>query len=110
MKNIIKPKYWLSKIFGSAIILGNLKFILFIALLTVLYIFNGHQSNKIVRGIKTTATEVKELEASYKDAKSKVMGKTSIGILAKQAAKYGLQEFSEPPFKLIKTDTTSIKK
>ena len=110
MKNFINPKNWLPKMFGTTIILANIKFILFIVLLAVIYIFNGHQNNKVVRGIKTTATEVKELEASYKDAKSKVMGKTSIGVLAKQAAKYGLQEFSEPPFKLIKTDTTSIKK
>ena len=60
MKNFINPKNWLPKMFGTTIILANIKFILFIVLLAVIYIFNGHQNNKVVRGIKTTATEVKD--------------------------------------------------
>jgi hypothetical protein len=105
MSQEIKGKNWLSKFLGSSLLFNNIRFILFIALLVVVYIFNGHQTNKTIRGIKKTATEVKELEASYKDVKSKVMGKTSIGSLALQAQKIGLQEFIEPPFKLLKTDT-----
>jgi hypothetical protein len=106
MENEKRKFNWLSSFMGSSLLFKNIKFILFVALLMVLYIFNGHQSNKTIRGIKTTATEVRELEAAYKDAKSKVMGKTSIGTLAKEAAKYNLQEFNEPPYKLLEKDTT----
>jgi hypothetical protein len=107
-KSIFK-KFMISKILGSGLLFKNIRLILFIAFLALIYIYNGHQSNKTIRNIKTVAGEVKEMEAAYKNAKSKVMAKTSIGALSAQAAPLGLQEFTEPPFKLLNTDTILTK-
>jgi hypothetical protein len=61
-------------------IVKQVPFFLFLALLAVLYIHNGHYADKTIRNITETAKQVKELQYEYKTVKSEVMfriGKSS---------------------------------
>ncbi len=78
-------------------IVRNIPFFLFLSALTVLYIYNGHYSDKTIKDINRTNKELKELQYEYKSAKSEVMFRSKQSELAKAAEPMGLKELSEPP-------------
>jgi len=93
-----------SKKTGSLInyqwITGNITFFLFMALLAVAYIANGHMADKTIRDISTTAKQIKELQYEYKTLKSELMFKSREAEMVKAAAPLGLQIATEPPMHL----------
>ena len=78
-------------------IVKNIPFFLFVSDLMVLYIYNGHYSDKTIKNINRTNRELKELQYEYKSAKSEVMFRSKQSELAKAAAPMELKELSEPP-------------
>jgi hypothetical protein len=72
-------------------------FFLFLAVLAVVYIYNGHYADKTIRNINKTAKEVKELQWEYKTVKSEVMYKSKQSELAKAVEPVGLKELTESP-------------
>ena len=78
----------------------NIPFFLFLSLLAVLYIFNGHYSDKTIKDINKTSKEVKELQYEYKTLKSEVMFRSKQSELAKAVAPLGLKELVTPPIVL----------
>ena len=76
-------------------------FFLFLAVLTVLYIYNGHYADKTIRNINRTAKEVKELQYEYKTVKSEVMYKSKQSELVKAVEPLGLKELTEAPVVLV---------
>ena len=52
----------LKGLFNYQWMVSNIPFFLFLTMLTVLYIANGHSGDKIVRKINTTNNELKELQ------------------------------------------------
>lgn len=72
-------------------------FFLFLAVLAVLYIYNGHYADKTIRNINRTAKEVKELQWEYKTVKSEVMFRSKQSELAKAVEPLGLKELTEAP-------------
>jgi hypothetical protein len=76
----------------------NMPFFLFLSLLAVLYIFNGHFSDKTIKDISKTSRELKELEYEYKTLKSEVMFRSKQSELAKAVQPLGLKELTAPPF------------
>jgi len=78
-------------------IVKNIPFFLFVSALMVLYIYNGHYSDKTIKNINRTNRELKELQYEYKSAKSEVMFRSKQSELAKAAAPMELKELSEPP-------------
>jgi hypothetical protein len=78
----------------------NIPFFLFLSLLAVLYIFNGHYSDKTIKDINKTSKEVKELQYEYKTLKSEVMFRSKQSELAKAVAPLGLKELVTPPMLL----------
>lgn len=83
----------------------NLPFFLFLAFLAVLYIYNGHYADRVVRDIGKTGRELKELQYEYKSLKSEVMFRSKQSELAKAVEPFGLKELSLPPMVL---DDSSI--
>ena len=75
----------------------NIPFFLFLSLLAVLYIFNGHYSDKTIKDIAKTSKELKELQYEYKTLKSEVMFRSKQSELARAVAPLGLKELSQPP-------------
>ena len=76
----------------------NIPFYLFAAVLTVLYIANGHYANKMVKETSRTEKKLKEMEYEYKIVKRDVIFRSKQSELARAVAPLGLQELTEPPF------------
>jgi cell division protein FtsL len=90
----------LQKIFNSQWITGNMNFFLFLCLLGVLYIANGHVADRILRNSSRTQMQIKELEYEYKTVKSEVMKKSEETQVLKAAEPLGLKISKEVPIKL----------
>jgi cell division protein FtsL len=91
---------WL-RLMSSKWIMKNMFFFLFLAALAVIYIYNGHYADNIVRNIDKTNRELKELQYEYKTLKSEVMFRSKQSELAKAVAPFGLKELTTPPFVLV---------
>ena len=75
----------------------QLPFFLFLAILAVLYIYNGHYADKTIRNINRTAREVKELQYEYKTVKSEVMFRSKQIELVKAVEPLGFKELTTAP-------------
>jgi hypothetical protein len=84
-------------------IVKQVPFFLFLALLAVIYIYNGHYADKTIRNINQTAKEVKELKYEYKTVKSEVMFRSKQSELAKAVEPLGLKELTIAPVVLKDT-------
>ncbi len=88
-------------------IVKQVPFFLFLALLAVVYIFNGHYADNTIRKINRTAKEVKELKYEYIAVKSKVMYQSKQSELVKAVEPLGLKELVQSPVVLRDTLTTN---
>ena len=86
-------------------IVRQIPFFLFLALLAVIYIYNGHYADKTIRNINRTSKEVKELQHEYKTVKSEVMFRSKQSELAKAVEPLGLKELTVSPVVLKDTAT-----
>ena len=78
-------------------VVRQVPFFLFLTVLAVLYIYNGHKADKTARDISRTTREVKELQYEYKTVKSEVMFRSKQSELAKAVEPLGLKELSQSP-------------
>jgi hypothetical protein len=78
-------------------VVRQVPFFLFLALLAVIYIYNGHNADNTIRQINRTAKEVKELQWEYKTVKSEVMFRSKQSELAKAVEPLGLKELVQAP-------------
>jgi len=78
-------------------IVKQVPFFLFLALLAVIYIYNGHYADKTTRNINRTAKEVQELQYEYKTVKSEVMFRSKQSELVKAVEPLGLKELTTSP-------------
>ncbi|MCX6318518.1 MAG: FtsL-like putative cell division protein [Bacteroidetes bacterium] len=83
-------------------IVKQVPFLFFLALLAVLYIYNGHYADKTIRQINRTTKEVKELRYEYIAVKSKVLlqGKQSELVKTEAIQQLGLKELETSPIVL----------
>ena len=89
-------------------IMRNIPYFLFLALLAVVYIYNGHYADKTIRHMTRVNRELKELQYEYKTVKSEVMFRSKQSELAKAVAPFGLKELLQPP--LIISDSLAENK
>ncbi len=82
-------------------IVKQMPFFLFLAALAVLYIYNGHNADKLNRGIASTTKELKELQYEYKTIKGEVLFRSKQSELVKAVEPLGLKELTESPIVLI---------
>ena len=82
-------------------VVQNIPFFLFLAVLAVLYIYNGHHADKLTRKISTTEKHIKELEYEYKTIKSEVIFRSKASELIKAVEPLGLKELTTAPVLLI---------
>jgi hypothetical protein len=86
-------------------VVKQVPFFLFLALLAVIYIYNGHYADKLIRNINRTSKQVKELQYEYTDLKGKVMGQSKESELVKAVEPLGLKEWFGRPVVLKDTIT-----
>ncbi len=90
----------LKGLFNYQWIVKNIPFFLFLSVLTVLYIANGHKADRTIRKINSTTTELKELQYEYKTLKSEVMFKSEELQIVKASEPLGLKVSKEMPQRL----------
>ena len=88
-------------------IVKNIPFFLFTALLTVLYIANGHYADKNIRKINATAKHLKEMEYEFKTVKRDVIFRSKESELVKAVEPLGLKELTAPPMKIGDSTTNN---
>jgi len=85
-------------------VVKQVPFFLFLTMLAVVYIYNGHNADKTIRNINRTAKEVKELKYEYIAAKSEVMFQSKPSELIKAVEPLGLKELVQSPVVLKEED------
>jgi hypothetical protein len=88
------------KLLNHRWVVKNIPFFLFLALLAVLYIFNGHYDDKMTRKIGATEKHIKELEYEYKTIKSELIFRGKASELIKAVEPLGLKELTVAPILL----------
>jgi predicted membrane protein len=99
--NSVKARW--KRLLNYQSIVKQVPFFLFLAVLAVIYIYNGHYADKTIRNINQTAKEVKELQFEYKTVKSEVMFRSKQSELAKAVEPLGLKELTIAPVVLKDT-------
>lgn len=81
-------------------VVKNIYFFLFLAILAVVYIYNGHHAENTIKDINRSAKALKELQYEYKTVKGELMMRGKQSELAKAVAPLGLKELKTPPVKI----------
>ncbi|MGH2553482.1 MAG: FtsL-like putative cell division protein [Chitinophagaceae bacterium] len=84
-------------------VVKQVPFFLFLAMLAVIYIYNGHYADKTIRSINKTSKEVQELKYEYIAVKSEVMFQSKSSELIKVVEPLGLKELTQSPVVLKDT-------
>ena len=87
-------------------VVKQIPFFLFLSLLAVIYIYNGHQADNLARDITKTTRELRELQYEYKTVKGDVLFRSKQSELVKAVAPLGLKELTAPP--VILTDSSHM--
>ena len=102
-KEVIQTVYtrtdW-KKYFNYQLIVRNIPFFLFLSGVAVLYIYNGHYADKLIRKISTSEKNIKELEYEYKEIKSEVIFRSKASEMVKAVDPLGLKELKTAPVNL----------
>lgn len=90
-----KPEW--KKLLSYKWVIQNIPFFLFLSALAVIYIYNGHYADRLVKKINVTEKHIKELEYEYKTIKSEVIFRSKASELVKVVEPMGLKELTQPP-------------
>ena len=85
---------------GKRGIAGNIPFILYCAMLGIIYIMLNHFAENTIRDINRTARDMRELRWRYIDEKTQIMFLTKESQLEKSAVLLGLHKTKVPPQKI----------
>ena len=103
-----EPKIDFKKWFNYQWIVQNVPYFLFLTMLAILYIANGHYADNTIRNINKTTRLLKEQEYEYKTLNGKLMFQNRLSEVAKAVEQIGLKENIQQPVKL--TDSTQQKR
>ncbi len=94
-------QFFAKKVFNAESATSALPFVLFLALLGMIYIGNRHLAEKNIRDIDKISKEVKELSWDYKTTKAELAYKSTLTEVAKRADTLGIKESVQPPQKIV---------
>ena len=98
--SVKEPKFDFRKWFNYQWIVKNVPFFLFLSLLAVLYIANGHYADNTIRNINKTTRLLKEQEYEYKTLNGKLMFQNRQTEVTRIVETIGLKETIQQPVKL----------
>ncbi|HEX8507797.1 MAG TPA: FtsL-like putative cell division protein [Hymenobacter sp.] len=87
-------------LFREGLPVRYLPHLLFVMMLTLLYIGNTHYGNRMNRSIQRLKQETEDLRADYTTLKSDYMEASKQSEVARKVAAFGLVESSSPPFRI----------
>lgn len=91
------------RLFNYRFIVRNIPFFLFLSVLAVLYIYNGHYADKLARKIATSEKNIKELQYEYKTVQSELIFRSKASELVKAVEPLGLKELKTAPVSIEDT-------
>ena len=99
--SLLEKRVKLESYFEEGFPVKYLPKILFVLLLSLIYISNTHYSEKTLRKINKTQTEVEDIRADYTTLKADLMFASKQSEVARRVKALGLKESSKPPFKIV---------
>lgn len=87
-------------------VLRNLPYVIFVAIIALVYISNNFYAEKTSREIEKTKRELKELRYKYVITKAALMYKSKLSEISAKAGKIGLKESTVPPYKIFYSSDT----
>jgi cell division protein FtsL len=90
-------RFHLKRLLNYKAIVQQIPFFLFLALLAVIYIYNGHLADKTIRNTTKIGNELKELQFEYKDVQGDVLRRSKRSELIQAVQPLGLKELVVPP-------------
>ncbi len=93
------------KLMSVKFVEDNIMFILFLSLLTIIYIGNVHRHDRLLKQIAKTEKSIERLEFEYKSKKSELIFRSKASELVKAVAPLGLKELLEAPVVLVDSIT-----
>lgn len=91
------------KLLNYQSIVRQMPFFLFLSLLAVGYIYNGHYADKLNRDIAKTSKQLQELQYEYKTVKGEVLFRSKQSELMKAVEPLGLKELTASPIVLVES-------
>ena len=97
-------------------VLNNLPFLIFLAILAMVYISNNYYTEKTFKQIEKIKSELKELRFQSITAKAKMLDLSKQTEIAKKVSTLGIKETTIPPYKifyskiLLKKETDTLLK
>jgi hypothetical protein len=79
-------------------------FALFLGVLAVVYIANGHYADDTIRRTAKARTDLKQLQYEYKTLQAELMYRSKESELVKAVAPLGLKPLTEPPVRILMDD------
>jgi len=95
------PGLHLKRLLNYRAIVRQVPFFLFLAMLAVIYIYNGHMADKMIRKTTKTSNELKELQYEFKSVKGDVLRRSKQSELMEAVKPLGLEELTTSPVVLI---------
>lgn len=95
--NVIKERF--DNISYRGVVL-NVPYLIFLALLAVMYISNSNKGLSLSREIEKRKKELKEVRWRYKDAQASLIYYTSERQISDKAEEIGIQPLSKPAFEI----------
>jgi hypothetical protein len=99
--SIIEKGVKVDKIFDEGIPVKYLPHILYVAAIMIFYIGNSHYAERTIRQIDKLKVEVDDYRADYTTLKSDLMFASKQSEVAKKVSSLGIEESSQPPFKIV---------
>jgi hypothetical protein len=87
-------------------VMSNLYFLVYLAILAMLYIGNTYYAEKTFKDIEKIKNELKEYRFQYITAKSTLMFHSQQSEIAKRALPFGLKVTMLPPYKIFYTKSS----
>ncbi len=82
-------------------ILANIPYVVFLALLAVIYIANGHRAVEMQRELSKQQKQLKELRWQYMDAKTRLMNITMESKVIVSGSALGLKPLTLPAYSIV---------
>ena len=101
MEKAKKRKYNWNRWLNYQSIVKQIPFFLFLALLAVVYIYNGHNADKTIRRIGKASSELKDLQGEYKSVTGDVLLRSRQSEMVETVKPLGLKELTTEPVILI---------
>ncbi len=91
----------LDRIFSDGVPVQYFKYVAFVMLLALGYIWLTHKSDRLVRDYERVKLEVKDIKTEYTALKKSYMFESKQTEVAKKVKEMGLEPSDKPPYKII---------